>query len=94
MATTTAKVKKRNPLMVWIIILMVLVVGVICVQLFWPQTLDAETGKLTRIGGSKKKSLSPSASSTKMEQPTPADPGSDMDTVSDSDDPLTEGVIE
>jgi flagellar basal body-associated protein FliL len=94
MATTTAKVKKRNPLMIWIIVLMFLVVGVICVQLFWPQTLDSETGKLTRIGGSKKKSLNP-ASSTKMAPPTQANSNSqDLDTVSDSDNPLTTEVIE
>lgn len=94
MATTTAKVKKRNPLMIWIIVLMFLVVGVICVQLFWPQTLDSETGQLTRIGGSKKKSMSPSATSTRMNQPAPANANSEMNTVSDSDDPLTTEVVE
>lgn len=45
-----AQVKKKNPLNIMVIILLVMVTGLVIIQLFWPPRLD-ENGKLTRFGG-------------------------------------------
>lgn len=45
-----AQVKKKNPIIIMLIVLMVLVVAIFATQLFWPARLD-ENGKLTRFGG-------------------------------------------
>jgi len=88
MAVPAKKVKKRNPQKTLLTALVILAVGIIAIQLFYPATLDAETGKLSRIGGKKKtvNSSKPLAVEKSLD-PIP-------ETISDSDDPMTTSVIE
>ncbi|HZH69274.1 MAG TPA: hypothetical protein VFD80_02340 [Flavobacteriaceae bacterium] len=44
-------VRRKNPQKTMLIFVMILLVGVIAIQLFYPQKM--ENGKLTRLGGSK-----------------------------------------
>jgi len=93
MATTTAKVrKKKNPVMVLAIIILIVLLAVVSIQIFWPQTLDSETGKLSRLGGAKKKPLASSSKTlgTKNQQSQE----NNIQAVSDADNPLTTQVVE
>lgn len=76
-----ATVKKRNPILIMVVIMMIFVVAIFATQLFWPATLDQSTGKLSRFGGKSSEEKKNDVGDVV------ADP--QIETISDSDDPMT-----
>lgn len=80
-----AVAKKRNPVMIMLWIILLVVIAVLMVQLFYPMKNDPLTGKVGRIGVG---GTSPTANKAPQTTVVTSPP------ISDSDNVLTEGVIE
>jgi hypothetical protein len=91
MAEIAKKVKRKSPKNKLMIFIVILLIAVVAIQLFYPATLDVETGKISRLGGKKKTVVSPSSTKAVTPVSTPSESGN---VFSEADNPITTGVIE
>ena len=90
MVATKRKVKKKQTNTILLVVVLILIVGVIVIQLFWPQKFNQGSGEISRIGEGKP--LNPSPQMTGSNNSENGD--QENTTFSDGDNPNTTEVIE